>query len=158
MGTMPQQKSKAKDLNSMPDLLLMEEIRCMLRQYKTIAVVGLSPKPARPSYQVASYLQDAGYRVIPVNPGQNEILGQTCYPTLSAIPEPVEIVDIFRKPTEVTGVVEEAVTIGAKVIWMQSGIINQEAANIASQAGLSVIMDRCLKVDHMNSLLGLVTS
>ncbi|MBU1709384.1 MAG: CoA-binding protein [Proteobacteria bacterium] len=126
------------------------EIRSILKKYKTIAVVGLSPKITRPSNQVADYLIRAGYEVIPVNPGQNEILGRTCYPDLLSIPESVDLVDIFRKPEDVPAVVDEAIAIGAKVIWMQLGIINDEAAKKATAAGLTVIMDRCIKVDHQN--------
>jgi len=98
---------------------------------------------------VGSYLVNAGFRVIPVNPGHAEICGLTCYPDLLSIPEPVDVVDIFRRSEEVLPVVEEAIAIGAKVIWMQQGIINQEAATMAEKAGLAVIMDRCLKVDLM---------
>lgn len=129
------------------------EIGRILKSYRNIAVVGLSPKANRPSYQVAAYLLAAGYNVIPVNPGQAEIMGRTCYPDLLAIPGPVEIVDIFRRAEEVGPVVEQAIAIGAKVVWMQQGIVNEEAAARARSAGLMVIMDRCLKVDHQ-SLLG----
>jgi predicted CoA-binding protein len=128
------------------------EITRILKEYRTIAVVGLSPKGSRPSNQVAAYLIAAGYHVIPVNPGQSEILGLTCYPDLLTIPEPVEIVDIFRRAEEVGPIVEQAVKIGAKVIWMQEGIVNEAAAALARQAGLKVIMDRCLKVDHQSFL------
>jgi len=131
------------------------EISRILKDYRNIAVVGASPKVNRPSYQVAAYLMGAGYNVIPVNPGQEEILGLRCYPDLLAIPEPVEIVDIFRRSEEVGLVVEQAIAIGAKVVWMQQGIVNEAAAKKAREAGLKVIMDRCLKVDHQ-SLLGQV--
>lgn len=117
---------------------------------KTIAVVGLSPKPTRPSYQVADYLQQAGYRIIPVNPGHDQILGQRCYPNLESIPESIDIVDIFRNPKEVPTIVDSAIAIGAKVIWMQLGITDETAASKAKEAGLTVIMDRCLKIDHQN--------
>ena len=126
-----------------------EELQRIFRQYQTIAVVGLSPKTDRPSHQVAAWLMQAGYRIIPVNPGQSEILGQTCYPNLRAIPEPVEIVDIFRRADQVEPIVRDAVAIGARVVWMQQGIVNEAAARIAEQAGLTVIMDRCMKVDYM---------
>ena len=126
----------------------LTKIKEILHTSKTIAVVGLSPKPNRPSNEVARYLLDVGYTIIPVNPGQNEILGEKCYASLSEIPQQVDIVDIFRRPEEVGPVVEQAVAIGAKVVWMQEGIVNEEAAAIARDAGLSVIMDRCLKVDH----------
>ena len=124
------------------------EIKEILRTSKTIAVVGLSPKANRPSNEVARYLKDAGFTIIPVNPGQDEILGEKCYASLNEIPQQVDIVDIFRRPEEVGPVVEQAVNIGAKVVWMQEGIVNKEAAAFAREAGLTVIMDRCLKVDH----------
>jgi predicted CoA-binding protein len=124
-------------------------IRKILKNSKTIAVVGLSPKPHRPSHQVASYLMEAGYTIIPVNPGQDAILGQTCYPSLRDIPSPVDMVDIFRRPEAILPIVEDAIGIGAKFIWMQEGIINIEAAVKAESAGLEVVMDRCTKIDHM---------
>ena len=124
-------------------------IRKILKNSKTIAVVGLSPKPHRPSHQVASYLMEAGYTIIPVNPGQDAILGQTCYPSLRDIPSPVDMVDIFRRPEAILPIVEDAIDIGAKFIWMQEGIINMEAAVKAEAAGLTVVMDRCTKIDHM---------
>lgn len=120
----------------------------ILRRYKTIAVVGLSPKPSRPSFQVASYMLAAGYRIIPVNPGQRQILGQQCYPDLESVPEPVEIVDVFRKSVEVPSVVASAIAVGAKVIWLQLGIVHEAAAQKARAAGLEVVMNRCLKIDH----------
>lgn len=124
------------------------QIREILARTRTIAVVGLSPKENRPSHQVARYLMAAGYIVIPVNPGQSEILGHTCYASLLDIPQRVDLVDIFRRSEEVGEVVAQAVAIKARVIWMQQGIVNQEAAAVAREAGLAVIMDRCLKVDH----------
>ena len=127
-----------------------QEVNCFLQRYRNIAVVGLSPKESRPSNQVAHYLIAAGYNVIPVNPGQDELLGRKCYPDLESIPELVEIVDIFRRSEEVLPIVRSAIRIGAKVVWMQLGIINAEAAVEAKKAGLSVIMDRCIKIDHQN--------
>jgi predicted CoA-binding protein len=127
-------------------------IRRILEDSKTIAVVGLSPKPQRPSHQVARYLMEAGYTIIPVNPGQDTILGLPCYPDLRAIPMQVDMVDIFRRPEAVLPIVEDAIAIGAKFIWMQEGIVNKEAAAKAEAAGLIVIMDRCTKIDHMNLL------
>lgn len=129
-----------------------KEIHEILTNSKTIAVVGLSPKDSRPSNQVARYLQEAGYRVIPVNPGQTEILGEKCYASLLDIPEPVDIVDIFRRPEDVPPVVDQAIAIKAGVVWMQLGIVNEEAAAKARNAGLTVIMDRCLKIDHASFL------
>lgn len=126
----------------------MEEIEGILKEGRTVAVVGLSPKPDRPSYVVARYLQAQGYRIIPVNPNTQEILGEKAYPTLLSIPEKVDIVDIFRRPEEVPPVVEEAIKIGARVVWMQEGIVNEAAAQRAKEAGLKVVMDRCLKKEH----------
>jgi len=127
----------------------VKTLQRIFAESRTIAVVGLSPKTNRPSNQVALYLQQAGYRIIPVNPGQTEILGEPCFPDLQSIPEPVDVVDIFRRSDQVEPVVRDAVAIGAKVVWMQQGIVNDAAARIAEQEGLTVIMDRCLKVDHM---------
>ena len=127
-------------------------IKKILGECRTIAVVGLSPKKSRPSNMVARYLIEAGFTVIPVNPGQDEILGRTCYPSLTAIPEPVDLVDIFRKSSDVPPVVEEAIRIKAKAVWLQEGIVNEEAAQKAREAGLDVVMDRCIKIDHMNLL------
>ena len=123
-------------------------IKRLLATAKTIAVVGLSPKESRPSNMVARYLIEAGYTVIPVNPGQEEILGQLCYPDLASIPGPVEIVNIFRRSEDVPPIVAEAIAIGAKSIWMQEGVIHAEAARTAKAAGLVVVMDRCLKTVH----------
>ena len=130
----------------------LAKIRTILQGSKTIAVVGLSPKPDRPSHQVACYLMEAGYTVIPVNPGQDTILGLTCYPNLRAIPTSVDLVDIFRQAEHVMPIVEEAIGIGARFIWMQEGIVNEEAAALAEKSGLKVVMDRCTKIDHMNLL------
>jgi predicted CoA-binding protein len=127
-------------------------IRRILKDSRTIAVVGLSPKPHRPSHQVARYLMRAGYTIIPVNPGQSTILGLPCYPNLRAIPTPVDMVDIFRRQKEVLPIVEDAIAIGARFVWMQEGIVNEDAAARAEAAGLVVIMDRCTKIDHMNLL------
>lgn len=135
-----------------PAAAQIASIRRILRDSKTIAVVGLSPKPQRPSHQVARYLMAAGYIIIPVNPGQDTILGLPCYPSLKAIPTQVDMVDIFRRPEAVLPIVEDAIAIGAKFIWMQEGIVNKEAAAKAEAAGLIVIMDRCSKIDHMNLL------
>jgi predicted CoA-binding protein len=111
-------------------------------------VVGASPDPDRPSSIVASYLTEQGYNVIPVNPNSGEILGRTSYPDLSSIPEKVEVVDIFRSPDQVMPVVEEAIKIGAKVVWMQEGVINEEAAARAEGAGLKVVMNKCMLKEH----------
>ena len=119
-------------------------------KHKTIAVVGLSDKPERASYDVASYLLSQGYRIIPVNPNIKEWKGIKAYPSLSAIPKDIriDVVDIFRRSEFVPPIVDEAITIGAKAIWMQLGVINEEAAEKARSAGLEVVMDRCMKVEH----------
>ena len=114
----------------------------------TIAVVGLSPKPERASHDVARYLLDQGYKIIPVNPVQEQILGLKCYPDLSAIPEPVDLVNVFRRPEHCAAIAEEAVAIGAKALWLQLGIANDEAARLASDGGLLVVMDHCIKIEH----------
>lgn len=127
-------------------------IRTILTNSQTIAVVGLSPKPERPSHQVACYLMEAGYTIVPVNPGQDNILGFTCYPDLRAIPTRVDLVDIFRRSETVAPIVDDAIAIGARYIWMQEGIVHEAAAAKAEAAGLLVVMDRCTKIDHMNLL------
>lgn len=125
-----------------------EEVRQLLRESKVIAVVGLSDKADRPSHGVASYMQQAGYRIIPVNPVLQEALGEKAYPSLHEVPEKIDIVDIFRKPDAVEAIVDEAIAVGAKAIWMQEGIVNNAAAEKARAAGLAVVMDRCLLKEH----------
>ena len=120
----------------------------ILERYKRIAMVGLSSNPFRPSHFAAIYLRSEGYDVIPVNPREKEVLNLRSYSTLLEIPSPVDIVDIFREPAAVPGIVEEAITIGAKVVWMQLGVIHEEAAQRARDAGLEVVMDRCVKIEH----------
>jgi predicted CoA-binding protein len=127
----------------------------ILAQSKTIAVVGLSANWYRPSYFAAKYLQEHGYRVIPVNPNYTEVLGERCYPSVAAIPEPVDVVDAFRKADEMPALAREAVAKGARVLWMQLGVRNDAAARIASDAGLDVVMDRCMKIEHARILGGL---
>ena len=124
------------------------DIKEIVTKYRTIAVVGLSPDPGKPSFEVAAYLQRAGFRIIPVNPACQEILGERCYPTLADIPGEVEIVDVFRRAEFLPEVVEQAISKGAKVVWMQEGIVNQPAAARAEEAGLAVVMDRCLLKEH----------
>jgi predicted CoA-binding protein len=120
----------------------------ILREAKTIAVVGLSSNPMRASHGVAEYLKAAGYRIIPVNPHETEVLGEKAYARLEDVPEPVDIVDVFRRAEEVGAVAESAIRIGAKVLWMQLGIENAEAAERARAAGLVVVEDSCLMVEH----------
>ena len=124
------------------------EIRRLLTETKTIAMVGLSDKPSRPSHFVATYLQSEGYRIVPVNPRITEVLGEPAYPDLKSIPFPVDMVDIFRKPQECEAIVQDAIEIGAKSIWMQLLIVNRKAAENAVNHGLKVIMDRCVKMEH----------
>ena len=119
----------------------MDLIEEQLTKSRVIAVVGLSPNPERDSHRVARYLQSQGYRIIPVNPMADEVLGEKSYPDLSSIPEPVDMVDIFRRSELVAPVVEEAIQVGAKYIWMQDGVIHEEAAQMARDAGLGIVMD-----------------
>jgi predicted CoA-binding protein len=123
-------------------------LRRILRESKVIAVVGLSADWFRPSYFAAKYMQEHGYRVIPVNPKYPEILGQKCYPSLRDIRQPVDMVDVFRKTADVMPIAEDAIAIGAKVLWQQLGVRNEEAAAKARAAGLETVMDRCVKIEH----------
>lgn len=124
------------------------DISKILRDAKTIAVVGLSPKEDRPSNVVGRYLKSMGYKIIPVNPGHSEILGERCYRSLVEIPDKVDIVDIFRRPEDVPPIVAEAIKIGAKVVWMQEGIIHEASAKTAEENGVIAIMDRCILKEH----------
>ncbi|MEO9869743.1 CoA-binding protein [Ekhidna sp.] len=123
-------------------------IRQLLHFSKNIAIVGLSDKPERASNFVGSYLKSEGYNIIPVNPMKQEILGEKCYPDLKSVPEKIDIVDIFRKPQDCYGIVEEAIEVGAKAVWMQLTIANRDAGELAIKNGLQVIMDRCIKMEH----------
>ena len=120
----------------------------ILSKYKTVAVVGLSSNPERASHRVASYLKEHGYRIIPVNPRETEVLGEKAYPDLCAVPEPVEVVDIFREAKAVPRVVAQAMYVGAKAVWMQEGIVHQAAAARARRAGMAVVMDHCMMKEH----------
>ena len=126
----------------------MTSIGEILNSARTIAVIGLSGKRYRPSYGVAEYMQRAGYRIIPVNPNETEVLGEKCYTDLDAVPGPVDIVDIFRRSEYVPEIVEAAIRKHAKVIWMQESVIHEAAARRAKEAGLEVVMDRCILKDH----------
>ena len=130
-------------------------LRRILTECRVIAVVGLSASWHRPSYFAAKYMQEHGYRVIPVNPNYESILGETCYASVAAIPGGVDIVDCFRKPGEMPALAREAVAKGAKVLWMQLGIRNDEAATIAGTAGLAVVQDHCVKIEHARIMGGL---
>jgi predicted CoA-binding protein len=139
-------------MQSLDTLGQTSEITAFLKQSTTIAIIGLSPKESRPSNMVGRYMVDAGYTIYPVNPGQSDILGLECYSDISAVPSGVDIVDIFRKSEDILPIVEAvvALTEKPKVIWMQQGIINEPAAELARANGIYVIMDRCIKVDHQN--------
>ena len=125
-----------------------DPITRILRESKTIAVVGLSSNPMRPSHGVTEYMQGAGYRIIPVNPNETEVLGEKSYARLEDVPENIDIVNVFRRAEEVAPVVESAIRIGAKVVWMQLGVESEEAAEKARAAGLTVIEDACILVEH----------
>ena len=129
-------------------MMLSDDTREILRSFRTFAVVGLSPRPQRDSHIVARFLQEHGYRVIPVHPEADSILGEKCYGSLTEIPEKVEVVDVFRRSEAVPPVVEEAIAIGAKVVWMQLGVIHEEAAERARKAGLLVVMDHCPVIEY----------
>jgi uncharacterized protein len=124
------------------------DIDAILDSYRVVAVVGLSKDPNRPSHRVAQYMQEHGYRIIPVNPDCQEILGEKCYASLEDIPFPVEVVDIFRKVEAIPAIVDAAIAAGAKAVWMQQGLEEPRSAQKARQAGLTVVMDRCLKIEH----------
>ncbi len=128
-------------------------IETILKQSKTIAVVGLSPKPDRASYGVASYMQSAGYRIVPVRPGGDEILGEKVYESLREIPFPVDIVDVFRRSETVGPIADEAIEIGAKVLWLQEGVTHPDAEEKARAAGLAVVSDRCILKEHRKATL-----
>lgn len=130
-------------------------LRRLLAENKRIAVVGLSANPMRPSFFAAKYLKDHGFTIIPVNPNQKVILGETCYPNLKAIPGRVDVVDLFQRAEQVLPFVEDAIAIGAKVVWMQLGIVNHEAAAKAKAAGLEVVMNRCMKIEYARLFGGL---
>jgi uncharacterized protein len=134
-----------KDIARYQDPLAIQRV---LRGTRTIAIIGLSANPLRPSNFVGFYLQRHGYRVIPVNPRESEILGETSYPSLAEVPEPVDVVDVFRAPDALPAIAAEAVAGGAGALWCQFGVINEEGAEVAESGGLTVIVDRCLKIEH----------
>jgi len=126
----------------------IEDTREILRSFRTFAVVGLSPRPDRDSHIVARFLQEHGYRVIPVHPGVVTVLGERCYGSLRDIPEAVEVVDLFRRSEAVPPLVEDAIAIGAKVVWMQLGVVHEQAAARARRAGIQVVMDHCPLIEY----------
>lgn len=139
----------------MTDNTDIRTLRRILHDYRRVAMVGLSADWYRPSNFAAKYLLDRDFEVIPVNPKYDEILGQKCYPDLASIPDPVDIVDLFQRPDRVPPFVDQAIEIGAKVVWMQLGIVNEEAAQKARDAGLEVVMDRCMKIEYARLYGGL---
>ena len=131
----------------------MEDVAArILREFRRVAVVGISERPERDSYRVAAYLQHVGYTIIPVNPRVEEVLGQRCWPSLDAAPGPIEVVDVFRRAELVDPIVDDAIRVGAKAVWMQDGVVNDGAAARARAAGLLVVMDRCMLRDHAMGL------
>jgi predicted CoA-binding protein len=126
-----------------------DQIKALLQRVKTIAVVGLSPKADRPSYGVSKAMQSFGYRIVPVRPAVDEVLGEKAYAKLADIPFPVDLVDVFRESAAIPAIVEECLAIGAPAIWIQEGIVHEEAAEKARAAGLTVVMDRCIYKDHV---------
>ena len=133
----------------------ISELRRILKTHRTIAVVGLSAEWHRPSFFAAKYMQEHGYRVVPVNPRYDEILGERCYASLEAIPHPVDLVDVFRRTDDVLPIAQQALAIGAKGLWQQIGVKNLEAERIAREAGLDTVMDRCVKIEHARLFGGL---
>ncbi|HEX6271075.1 MAG TPA: CoA-binding protein [Anaerolineales bacterium] len=125
-----------------------EMMRDILLSAKTVASVGLSSNPTKESHGIAAYLKGQGYRIIPVNPTTSEVLGEKAYPDLESVPEKIDVVQVFRRPEDVPPVVESAINVGAKVVWMQEGIVNEEAAAKAREAGLQVVMDACMRAAH----------
>jgi len=132
----------------MSDTTDINTLRSILKECKTIAVVGLSANWYRPSFFAAKYLQEHGYRIIPVNPAYSDILGEKCYASLKDVPEKIDMVDCFRKSTEIEPIADDAIAIGARVLWMQLGVMNAKAADKARKAGLQVVQDRCVKIEH----------
>jgi predicted CoA-binding protein len=131
------------------------DIQRILQRCRTLAVVGLSAEAHRPSYFAAKYMLEHGYRIVPVNPKYPSILGQRCFPSLEAIDHPVDMVDVFRRPQDTPAIAEQAVAIGAKVLWLQLGVINEQARAIAAAGGLEVVQDRCVKIEHARFCGGL---
>ncbi len=133
----------------------IQSLRRILKEYRTVAMVGLSERWYRPSNFAAKYLQEYGYRVIPVNPNYDAVLGERCYARLEDIPEPVDVVDVFQRSEVVLPIAQSAVEIGAKVLWLQLGIFNQEATEMAAEAKMDVVVDRCMKIEHARLFGGL---
>lgn len=127
-----------------------DQIRSLLQEVKTIAVVGLSPRPGRPSHRVARGMQGFGYRIVPVRPAVAEVLGEKAYPKLSDIPHPVDLVDVFRAADQIDPIVDECIALGIKRLWLQDGVINEQAAERARSAGITVVMDRCVWRDYLD--------
>lgn len=131
-----------------------QDLRQIYERTKTIAVVGASDDPDKPSHRIPAYLQSQGYRLVPINPGESEVLGEQAYASLSDVDEPIDVVDVFRPADETPAIAEEAVATGAKVLWLQSGIVSEEAVRIAEGGGLTVVMDACMGAMHRTLGLG----
>ena len=129
----------------------------LLRQYRTLVVVGLTNDPAKPSHWVSEYMMEQGYRIIPVNPNEENVLGLPTYPDLASVPEPVEFVDVFLRPQFCADVAREAAAVGAKVVWLQQGIVSPEARRIAEEAGITYVEDRCVLAEHRRGGIGNVS-
>lgn len=125
-----------------------EEVVQILKSSRTVAVVGISHKPERDSHMVARYLKEHGFKIIPVNPKYREVLGEPCYPDLASVPDHIDVVDIFRNVDAIPGIVDEAIAAGADTIWMQLGLVHNDSAQKAREAGLKVVMNKCIKVEH----------
>jgi predicted CoA-binding protein len=136
----------------MPLLTADADLHALLESARVIAVVGHSDNPSRTSYRIAAYLRQAGYTVYPVNPTVQTIDGQPCYPSLEAVPEPIDIVDVFRRSEYLLGVVEDAIAVGAKAVWAQLGVTHPDARQLAEAADLPLVMDRCIKIEHRRLL------
>lgn len=129
-----------------------DDIRALLRKVRTIAVVGLSPQPARPSYKVAREMRDFGYRIVPVRPGVAEVLGEKAYASLAEIPEPIDLVDVFRAAEHIDALVDECLRLNIPAIWIQEGVVNEPAARRARDGGMTVVMDRCIYKEYLSLL------
>lgn len=140
--------------SGIPHLATDDDIKTLLKSASTIALVGASTKPWRDSNGIMQYLQRAGYRIYPVNPNYEEVLGLQCYPSVREVPVPIDIVNIFRNPSHVMPLIHDAIAVNATSVWMQTGIISDEAARVAVGAGMMVVMDRCIMVDHRLRLGG----
>ena len=149
LSVLPRVEYQSKFAGSMLETNSPETVARILDECRTIAVVGLSNRPSRPSHGVAAYMQRAGYRIIPVNPNESAVLGEKAYDALADVPEQIDLVDVFRRSEEAGAAVDQAIAVGAKAVWLQEGVIDHEAAQRALDAGLLVVMDRCWLKEHV---------